>query len=102
MYFGHSSRGLSITAWGGGVCGSKNSSHRSDMETQRGPTHGEFFLLFYLGSQPGSRAAQTQDRFLPLPSPWEKHAQTHPEVCFNNHPGVSQAPAADKGELDSD
>lgn len=57
MYFGHSSRGLSITAEGVCVCGSKNSSHHSDQETQRGPTHGEFFFLFYMGSQPRSHAA---------------------------------------------
>lgn len=44
MYFGHSSRGFSLSQLG--RCGRKNSSHSSDQETGGGGTHAWGVLPF--------------------------------------------------------
>jgi hypothetical protein len=87
----------------GEVC-RKSNSHHSGRGAERDSYVPEISLI--LSAAPAHVTVMLKLRtglvFLPPFLSRETYSQTHPEVCFNNHPGVSQATEADKINPDSD
>lgn len=105
-YFGHSSRGLSLSQLG--RCGRENSSHPSDQETERERelTRGGVLPFIPPGVPAQVTCCLNSGQVFAPPFPvgdCGRNTLRHTQRCALTATQVfSQAPRADKGELDSD